>query len=605
MNAPSSLDRLTAVHEPVVVGVPPANARRDLMRLPDGELRHYGFKGVVREGTHVGIYIVSHDHGFSWQERRTPPGSPGGCVRSPWSGQWITVLATRRQPDGSHGTDYHGVHLDRETGTYVYRSTEGPDGPWSSERICEETLNGARQPIALHARDRWLAAGHIPQKDGGSCPAVVLSDDDGCRWRLVRLPPLPRFELKWPHRGMRWWRCGDEPTVAELPDHRLYMLIRTAHDQLWESWSEDGGDHWTEPAPSRFHATITTPLLHRLADGRLLAVWNNTRPLPELDHDTQPELNAQARSGYWEDVMTNRDAIHAAVSDDGRQWRGFRELLLNERRNDADFRSSGGTAVSIDKGLNQSQAVNLPRGKVLLAVGQHPRCRRLLLFSPDWLLETDRDDEFRTGLDHWSVHQYLKSLAGAYRGFSGHCSFNRRVGPALVPDPAGRHREVLRIGRHPDPRVLHEREGAVWNFPAGRHGRLRVRLQLAPGSAGARISLLDHWTNPSDPVVEHDACLVLDIGPDGAVNGTPALVPGRWHDLVVHWNLDGDQTAHCRVDDQPRCNLAWRQPCPDGLSYLHLQSAADHADPYGLLVEAVAKDDRRPLEGENGGSPST
>lgn len=291
----------------------------------------------------------------------------------------------------------------------------------------------------------------------------------------------------------------------------------------------------------------------------------------------------------WEDVFTNRDTLHAAISDDdGASWRGFRELLLNERRNDGDFRSSGGSDATLDKSIHQSQAVELPGGKVLLAVGQHPQCRRLLMFDPAWLLEEERRDDFRHGLGGWSVQQYLRSVAGNFRGHSGHCALNRRAGAALVPDPDGRMREVLRIARHGDPRLLDSREGAVWNFPAGRRGRVHLRLQLAEGGAGARIALLDHWLNPTDPVVGHYAQVLLELDGAGRCDGAARLIPGRWHDLVLRWDLDRGALS-AQVDADPPWALACRTPCRDGLSYLHLQSAAATDDPAGLLVESVEK----------------
>ncbi len=302
----------------------------------------------------------------------------------------------------------------------------------------------------------------------------------------------------------------------------------------------------------------------------------------------QPGLSADERAGVWEDVFTNRDALHAAISaDNGVTWRGFRELHLNERRNDGDFRSSGGSDVSVDKSIHQSQAVELPGGKVLLAFGQHAACRRMIIFSPDWLLEETRHDDFRTGLGGWSVQQYLVSVPGNFRGFSGHCALNRRAGAALVPDPDGRMREVLRIARHPDPRLLDDREGAVWNFPAGRQGQVRLRLRLPRGSAGAQIALLDRWFNPTDPVVATFSMLVLVVDEAGRINGMPALTPERWHDLTIRWDLDGACTFH--VDAEPAQPLALCRACRDGLSYLHLQSTASSADAHGLLIESVEK----------------
>lgn len=368
------------------------------------------------------------------------------------------------------------------------------------------------------------------------------------------------------------------------------MLIRTAHDEFWESWSGDAGDSWSAPVPSRFYGTITTPLLFTLRDGRLLAVWNNTTPLPEVDHATQPGLTDDERNGVWEDVFTNRDALHAAVSADaGKSWTGFRELHLNERRNDIDFRSHGGNDSTVDKSIHQSQAVELPGGKVLLAFGQHADCRRMILFDPNWLHETGRRDDFRCGLDGWSVQSYLRSVPGNFRGFTGHCSLNRRPGPALVPHPDGEMREVLQIARHPDPRLQEERQGAVWNFPAGFSGELRLRLRQPAGAAGTQITLTDRWFNPTDPVVADYSQFVLRLDGAGRINGHPALQPDRWHVLTLRWDLQKAPAGTFRIDDGPELELPQAVATVNGVSYLHVQSAAAAADPHGLLVEWVEK----------------
>lgn len=584
---------MATVFAPEVVGVPPTNAIHELMMLPDGEIRHYGFEGSFKRGDVVRVYHSSPDHGFSWIKNYDIPFSPGATVRSPWSGDYLTILCSGGEPCLE---EFHGIHERiKEPGLYVHRSSEGPDGPFVSSRIGDLFLRmiTPRQPLALKQRKRWIMPAHAalsPETIHAQQPLVYLSDDDGMTWQTVALPALPRKPFGWPHKGARWHNCGDEPTIAELSDGRLYMLIRTSDDQYWESYSHDAGETWTEAAPSRFHGTITTPLLFGLSDGRLLAFFNNTSPLPELDHATQLELGDDERVGIWEDLFTNRDAIHAAISDDdGRTWQGFRELHLNERRNDIDFRSRGGSDHSKDKSVHQSQAVELPHGKVLLAFGQHPECRRLIIFDPSWLLESERHDDFRLGLQGWSVHSYLKGIAGGYRGVTGHCSLNRRPGPALVPHPDGRPSEVLRVARHDDDRLMEEREGAVWNFPAGRRGVLRLRLRLPKGSLGVKISLMDRWFNPTDIVAGHFAQFVVEIGADGLVNGHSDIRYDCWHELTVSWDLQDSSGNHLTIDGGIRRPLNLGKPSRNGVSYVHIQSTATRADPAGILIESVGK----------------
>lgn len=586
-----ALQRLDQVFAPEIVGVPPTNPIRELMTLPDGELRHYGFEGDFSSGQVRNIFLRSRDCGLSWSRQEAPAACAGAMVQSPWSSDFLTVLP-------NHGTanleEFHSINASLpETGLYVHRSKTGPDGPLVSRRIGDilPRMLVPRQPLALRSRQRWVMSAHARIGEHSLQSAVVfLSDDDAETWRMVSLPPIEGPGLVWPHAGKRWENCGPEPTVAELPDGRLYMLIRTAHDVYWESYSTDGGDSWTPPAPSRFYGTITTPLLLALSDSRVLVFFNNTTPLPEFDHDKQAGLTADERDGIWEDFFTNRDALHAAISEDnGRTWSGFRELHLNQRRNDADFRSRGGNMASLDKSVHQSQAVELPLGKVLICFGQHVECRRMLIFDPGWLYETDRKEDFRNGLEGWSYHQYLKSVPGGFRGFTGHCSLNRRPGAALIPHPDMPDREALQIACLPDPRLIDSRQGAVWNFPSGNAGRLRIKYKQPHGSGGFRLALVDRWFNPTDPVVASFAQFSLTINGEGCVNGKTLGEPGQWNELTIRWDLQSLEAGSFSLNQGDSFPLELTFPSVNGISYLHLQSLSSSLDLNGVLIESVEK----------------
>jgi hypothetical protein len=581
--APETLQALRRIEAPRAVAVPPENASRGLMELPDGEIRHYGFRGSVRgKGEPLeAVYLSSRDCGLNWREVVVKGPSAGAMTRSPWSDGYLTVLCHTGRKLGDEFQSAFGN--GDKAGFYALRAP-APEGPYAVTAISPHTGFMARQPLPLRQRHRWVQP--IQRRaESPNQPGVMLSDDDGATWREVLLPSPPPHKVEWPHLGVRWQNYGCEPTVVELSSGRLWMLIRTSRDCHYEAFSEDAGETWSAPAPSRFYATITMPLLFRMRGGRILAVWNNTTPLPELDHEQQPGLSKSEKEGASEDFFTNRDALHAAVSsDDGATWRGFRELWLNERRNDGDFRSSGGNGGSLDKSIHQSQALELPEGKVLLAFGQHPLCRRMIIFDPDWLLATNRVETFAQGLGGWSVQQYLKSVAGNFRGVSGHCAYNRRAGATLVPHPDGLPREVLLVARHPDPRLVSDVEGAVWNFPAWPRGSLTLRLRQPAGAQGTQICLVDRWFNPTDPVVARFAQHVLTLDAAGKVNGMSGLKPDAWADLEVRWDEAG---AQFRVGGGAWNELPRLCPTRNGISYLHIQSAAAGADPAGVLIEAV------------------
>ncbi|HZP83071.1 MAG TPA: hypothetical protein VFB21_15630, partial [Chthonomonadaceae bacterium] len=127
--------------------------------------------------------------------------------------------------------------------------------------------------------------------------------------------------------------------------------------------------------------------------------------------------------------------------------------------------------------------------------------------------------------------------------------------------------------------------GAVWNFPAGVSGTLKLRLQLQPGFAGALIGLTDHFSVPFDDLDRFNNLFNCELGANGALPGGGALVPGRWHDLAFRW--DGrKRTCRLLVDGRPVAMLPQSRDSL-GVCYLRIRSTALQTDPAGLLIERV------------------
>jgi len=127
-----------------------------------------------------------------------------------------------------------------------------------------------------------------------------LSDDDGRTWRVSRsrleAPPKSQSGLQ-------------EPGVVELLDGRLMMWIRTDMGSQLESFSEDGGETWTEARDGQLKSPVSPATIKRVPWGKeLLAVWN--------DH-----------SGAHPFPQGKRSPLCAALSDDdGRSWRRSKML---------------------------------------------------------------------------------------------------------------------------------------------------------------------------------------------------------------------------------------------------------------------------------------
>jgi hypothetical protein len=129
-------------------------------------------------------------------------------------------------------------------------------------------------------------------------------------------------------------------------------------------------------------------------------------------------------------------------------------------------------------------------------------------------------------------------------------------------------------------------DGAIWNFPMGRKGDLRMRIKLQEGFGGAAISLLDRFFDPQDSAGDLDAAYSLPVNSQGNISLRNKLEKGRWYDLRFQWNLQ-KQTCVVSVDGKP---TVWLKPSYrqfPGVNYLRFRSTAGTQDMAGLLVESV------------------
>ena len=548
-------EMLRRIYEPTVVGAPLSDARRDVCVLPSGELRAYGLLHKTGHDTNdgKGAYLRSVDGGLSWT-RHYAHGTMGSCTYFEESGIYLAPLETR-------------------DGLWIKRSTIGPDDPSPAHIKVADGLYGnsflpQRSRFGKRIYFTSERADYSDRENPIRPPVFIYSDDEGASWTVRELPPTPPYVLKPPHRGLPWCRgSGSEPHATELPDGRWMMIIRSPHECFYQSFSEDGGDSWSDPEPSTFYGTNTTAFLLRLSGDRILALWNNTKPLAQGDHEaTFPPVSDNVKKGIGENAFTNRDAAHAAISlDGGRTFRGYREILLNPLRGNTDYRYIGGTARSYDKSVHQFQAFELPYNKVLVIVGQNIAAR-FVIFDLDWLLETDaREDFVQNALERISTHTFVRSLCDhtAHVAGNGHCAWNRAPAAYLMPDPEGSLHEVLSISSHHDDRMLNSIGGATWNFPASARGRVGVHMKLVEQSA--RLILADRHYNTCDPHAM-DAPFAFEVSVEDIGTDYRTLTVDFDTEASVATLSDGDRvlaTAHANA------------PVPTGISYLILQCATE------------------------------
>lgn len=530
---------------PVVVGSPPENAFIGLMMTDNGEIRHYTYSD--RNSLNQAFYIRSNDLGVTWDTIMVDNPLTGADVKSPVSGEYIRLASS-------------------DSGVVCIRSKGGIDGQWEKELVYRATPDEGRYimlkpPVFVRKGQRILVGAHSSARFG--C-GVFYSDDDGDTWQRSQFVNAPDHQPGGLHKGYRWNHGAVEPTVVELNDGRIWMLARTAQDHHYESFSHDGGATWEPLKPSRFYATITMPTIGRLKDGRLLFLWNNTAPLPEKE----------GTNGVWEDVFTNRDVLHAAISDDdGKTWTGFRELYLNPNRNDPRY-AEADQSLSLDMSVHQTQFVELPDGQILVSLGQHEHHRKLLKFDPEWLVESSREDDFSEGLDDWSTFLYKK-------GIVGHCAYNRAEGASLAPDPQNEGRQVLHIAREDDPTIETPHQGAVWNFPASGKGYFETEIYVPAGSQGGTLSLHDRWFNAGDTTARVYAMVTFDMG---------TLKRDQWTPLRFEWNLEGDAGSCVVMNENGEVvtQIPFNHPSVNGISYVHFITSAQNPDESGFYIRWVS-----------------
>ena len=527
-------ENLKNIFAPKVVAAAPSDAYVGLSKLPSGELRHYNY------GEHPAhpdpCFLQSKDNGLTWKTVNLPKELPYADQYSPASGEFIRVFYANG-------------------GVYALRTEGGLDGGRTIVKIDNQAGIMNKPPIFIRGGKRVISGAHRMDRSGAF---VYYSDDDGRSWKISQKVSVPLHQGGGVHQGIRWNHGAVEPTIVELKDGRLWMIIRTSQDRHYQSFSNDGGETWSEAVPSPFYGTITMPTLYRMGDGRLLFFWSNTTPLPEMGNS----------NGVWEDVFTNRDAVHVAISeDDGKTWKGMRELLLNGQRNASTFNARS------DKSVHQVQAVEVSPGKILAAVGQDEACRKLLLFDVDWIYEKGRSCDFSNGLTDWSAQRYLK-------GIVGHCSYNREEMPLLVDHPDQAGKKALRIRYVKSDKYVQDNEGAVWNFPAAPDGELKVKLKLPHGSANVDLLVNDRWFNPTDTVARSQCLYAV------ALNRKDLKIKDdRWHELTLRWKKN--EPVRIFVDGKRRGSLPMVGPTEHGASYLHFLGGHT-PDETGILIESVA-----------------
>ncbi len=289
---------------PICSPLPPMG-KGPLLTRADGSLMTVDAEG----------FSVSHDDGTSWT-RSFPaahgqdPTEPASCaLLEPAPGTLVMVYLDRTAARRKFAWNAETCEpaSDCHCELHAIRSLDG--GKSWTDRQC--LLGGYNANFFGFIRTRsgrlLLVAEHLVTNPGRWVVCSFASDDNGESWRRSNLIDL----------GGRGHHDGaTEPTVAEMSDGRLLMLIRTNLGRFWQAFSDDGGCYWRTILPSAIDASSSPGQLLRLDSGRLVLVWNRRDPEDGTWPLSKPNDQHSEHPASWH----REDLSIATSADDGVSW---------------------------------------------------------------------------------------------------------------------------------------------------------------------------------------------------------------------------------------------------------------------------------------------
>ena len=280
-------------------------------QLSDGRI-------AARDGD---VIRLSDDGGASWREGTKFAGedyapTPEGAIGVS-AGDAIVFGFTNRKRKTELGWDDDIRDApDAVLPCCVARSIDG-GATWQSLRTLHDDWTGAVRDMIRTSTGRLVMTSmkmlHNPGRHG--CLTYV-SDDEGDTWRASNVLDFG---------GIGHHDGAIEPSVVELRDGTLYMLIRTNWGQFWYALSWDGGEHWHPMGPTGIDAATAPGILLRLQSGRIALVWNRQCPT-----GGQPDAWLKGGDWHWSATRASnyREELSIAFSeDDCKTWTQPRVVL--------------------------------------------------------------------------------------------------------------------------------------------------------------------------------------------------------------------------------------------------------------------------------------
>ena len=233
--------------------------------------------------------LISEDGGRSWSEPRAiyTGAGPGVPTRSAQAvkatdadGRSVIVLIWGEDFQVTWDSARVEPTEDSTADVWAIRSLDGGRTWIDRQRIFEGICSHIPSNIVQAKSGRISAPVQFYMRNPArNVIRNYVSDDAGQTWQGSNIVDL---------RGEGHHDGAVEPTMVELKDGRLWMLIRTNWDRFWEAYSDDQGLSWRVIQPSNIDASTSPGFLERLASGRLVLIWNRLYPEGKKSFPSQP-----------------------------------------------------------------------------------------------------------------------------------------------------------------------------------------------------------------------------------------------------------------------------------------------------------------------------
>ena len=251
-------------------------------RMPNGELIaiFVGTEDLFVRDTIMGS--ISSDGGRTWGEAFTIIDSPDGLDGDPaltTSRDRVIVMdAELRPPFGLE--NYHETRINARSSDDNGRSWGPVFQLHTDHRYWAMPNKGIELEDGTLLKPFWWEVilefyqSEVAEREMVTCSGVLASNDGGETWQERGNVFLGDPREKRPSTD----QSLDEPSIVELSNGDIYMLMRTKLGRLYETVSHDKGYTWEEPRPTQLISCSAPAALHRLSKepSKIVAVWNNS-----------------------------------------------------------------------------------------------------------------------------------------------------------------------------------------------------------------------------------------------------------------------------------------------------------------------------------------